>query len=183
MTQITFKTAESFEKPLRTEEVANGYYIRRNYRTEEVIDQQDETIVRTKYIYDEAFLNQQEYQAYSIGLMIANEDTSDAYLRYKQALDTGVVFSQENGGNDCTYKPKWVKEANGDKGIYFDLLDDWEKLGGETILSKIALWDATEKPENVREFDMTQFKLLMGFLALEQEKLFTIYKNEKSKEI
>lgn len=183
MTTIIFRTAESFIKPERTEEVSNGYYIRRNYRTEQVQDQQDETITKTKYIYDEAFLTNSQYQAYTIGLMIANEDTSDAYLRYKQALDTGVVFDKEKGGNGLLYKPKWVKEANGDKGIYFALLEDWERLGGESVIKSLPLWDATELPENVREFDMAQFKALIGFLAMEQEKLFGVYKTGKGEEI
>lgn len=183
MTTISFKTAESFIKPLRTEEVANGCYIRRNYRTEIVKDQNDETIESVKYIYDEAFLTPQEYQAYMIGQMVTKEDTTDAYLKYKTALDTGIVYAEDKGGNGLLYKPKWVKEANGDNGTYLALLDNWERLGGEQAIAKLPLWDATEKAENVREFTLTEFKALIAFLALEQEKLFGEYKLDKNAEV
>ena len=182
MTTITFKTAESFSKPPRTEKATHGYYIRRNYSTEIVKDPFDETIENTKYIYEEAFLTPEEYQTYIIGLAVSKEDTSDAYLRYKKALDTSIVYREEDGGNGLLYKPKWVKEADGTNGIYLGLIDNWERLGGSQAIEKLALWDATERAENVREFTMDEFKALIKFLALEQEKIFNLYKLEKSEE-
>lgn len=179
---ITFKTAESFIKPERTEKVKNGYYIRQNYSTETVTDSQDETTTLTKYVYDEAFLTDDEYQIYSIGLTVANEDTSDAYLKYKTALDTGVVYSEESGGNGLSYKPKWVKEANGDDGTYISLLSHWNTLG-ETLVTSLPLWDASELAENVRNFTKDEFIALIAFLALKQEALFNEYKINKGQEI
>jgi len=181
MTVIQFKTAESLVKPPREEKVKNGYYIRQQYSTEVVTDPQNPDITNTKYIYQEAFLTEEEYQYYRVGVEIAQEDTTDAYINYKAALDTGIEYSEDDGGNGLLYKPKWVKEANGEDGTYINLLSHWDLIGD--MITELPLWDASEKAENVRKFTKDEFKALIAFLATKQETLFNEYKVAKGQEI
>ena len=102
---ITFKKVESFNKPERTEKALNGWYIRKNYTSEEIADQQDENIKNIKYTYDEAFLTDNEYNIFLIGQEVSGENySSDAYLNYKAALNKPVLYPA-NGNH---YKPLWV---------------------------------------------------------------------------
>lgn len=174
---IKFKKAESFIKPERVEKALNGYYIRKNFTTEEVVDQQDENIKNTKYCYDEAFLTDEEYNIFLIGQEISGENyNSDAYLNYKAALDKPVVYPE----NGYKYKPKWVKNAQGEDGVYIDYLQKGKMF--PELIYPIAIWDATENPECIAKMDETEFMKLVAYLAAVQEKLYTEYKMAKGQE-
>ena len=65
---ITFKRAEKInDKPERVEKALNGWYIRKSFKSEEVVDPQNEEIKNIKYSYDEAFLTDDEYNIFLIG--------------------------------------------------------------------------------------------------------------------
>lgn len=118
-----------------------------------------------------------EYNIFLIGQEISGENyNSDAYLNYKAALDKPVIYP-ENGNK---YKPLWVKNAQGEDGVYIDFLQKGEMF--PELIYPIAIWDATENPEKIVSMDKEAFKALVGYLGKVQEKLYTEYKIAKGQE-
>lgn len=175
---INYKIAESFIKPERTEQVTNGYYVRRNYSTVSVVDEQNpDAEPKTKYVYEEAFLTPTEFNYYLMQLAASQEDTSDAYLRYKEKLDTPVIYPKTG----FAYKPKWVKDAMGKDGTYMDLYN--KGLLFPDFVYPIPLYDATEDVEKLVTFTKEEFVELIGFLAAIQQQFYNEYKAEKAQEV
>ena len=158
---ITFKRAEKInDKPERVEKALNGWYIRKSFKSEAVVDLQNEEIKNIKYSYDEAFLTDDEYNIFLIGQEISGENyNSDAYLNYKAALDKPVIYP-ENGNK---YKPLWVKNAQGEDGVYIDFLQKGEMF--PELIYPIAIWDATENPEKIVAWIKRLLRLLLVILV------------------
>ena len=175
---INFKRAESFNKPPRTEQVVNGWYVRKNFAVEQVAnDPQNEENLIDKYTYDEAFLTDREYEIMLIGQEISGENyQSDAYLNYKAKLETPVVYP----ANGYQYKPVWIKNAKGEDGTYIDLYDKAEKF--PDLMYPIPLWDVTNDPAKVARMTKEEFVSLITFLGSVQEQLYNQYKLAKGEE-
>lgn len=163
--EIIWKQSESLVRPaaLDTTSSPNGVYIRK-FITENEID----GVI--KYQYQEAFLTLEEYEQYkllqAISESILGEDTSDAYLIYKQKLNTPVLYET----NGHYYKPKWAAD------IYEELVNRGEKFAE---LFPLTIWDATEEPENAEKMSLEDLKALTIFLGHLQEQYFNEYKIAK----
>ena len=176
MTTITFKHVESFSPQARLQQVLNGWYVRKNFKTEEITDEQT-TAKRIKYSYDEAFLTQQEYEIFLIAQEITGDNyNSDAYLEYKQKLDTPVLYP-ENGN---TYKPKWIKNAQGEDGVYLDYLNKGKSF--PDLIYPSPIWESTNNPDKIVKMNEIEFMALVKFLGEVQEKYYTEYKIKKGQE-
>ena len=164
--ELNWKNSESFNKPEAVDNTSspNGVYLRRFITAVETEEGE------TKYQYKEAFLTNAEYAEYSllqnIAEQVLGEDSSDAYLMYKQKLNTPVLYEV----NGHMYKPKWAAE------IYEELVNRGEKFAE---LFPLTIWDATEEPENVVKMSLEDLKALTIFLGQLQEQYFNEYKIAK----
>jgi hypothetical protein len=165
--QLNWRLSESTNKPTEIDNTSSpcGVYVRKYIK--EVQDTESDIV---KYQYQEAFLTSEEYQQYSllqqINEQILQEDQSEAYLLYKQKLDTPVLYET----NGHYYKPKWAAD------IYEGLINRGEKF---EKLFPLTIWDSTELPENAEKMTLEQLKELTIFLGSIQETYFNEYKLNK----
>lgn len=163
---LVWADSKSLEKPeaIDSKSCPSGVYLRR-FITSSV--NEDDQVV---YSYKEAFLTNAEYAEYSllqnIAEQVLGEDSSDAYLIYKQKLNTPVLYE----ANGHMYKPKWAAE------IYEELVNRGEKFAE---LFPLTIWDATEEPENAVKMSLEDLKALTIFLGQLQEQYFNEYKIAK----
>lgn len=164
--ELKFRQSQSYNKPQRVEKTKHGYYIRQNYSQEE----KDGNIL---YTYDECFLTDEEYNLYTISIVANQEDTSDAFLHYKQKLETPIEYT-----NGLHYKAKWVKDAKGNDAVYLDYYQKGKIM--PSLIYPLYLYDSTDLEENARSFTAEEFENLLQFLALKQEQFYREYKQEKA---
>lgn len=163
---LVWTESQSLEKPkaVDTTSCPSGVYLRRFITT---TTNEDEQIV---YSYKEAFLTNEEYAQYqllqNISEQVLGEDSSDAYLIYKQKLNTPILYAE----NGHYYKPKWAAE------IYEELVNRGEKFAE---LFPLTIWDATEEQENAEKMSLEELKVLTIFLGQLQEQYFNEYKIAK----
>ncbi len=164
--ELIWRTSESLNKPEPVDKTSSphGVYVRK-FITEQKTEEGE-----IKYSYKEAFLTFDEYSQYelmqTINEQVLGEDSSDAYLIYKQKLSTPVLY-EENGHY---YKPKWAAE------IYEELVNRGEKFAE---LFPLTIWDATEQEENAEKMGLEDLKKLTIFLGKLQEQFFYEYKLSK----
>lgn len=168
-----YKLVESLTKPSEIDKSSSpdGIYIRRNIT--EVINEDGST----KYQYQEAFLNFDEYELYSRQLLINQmngEDNTAEYEEYKNKLNTGVLYT-----NGKYYKPIWAELYNKKVNEIMQMLSNYEKVGGDTenmLTTKILITDATNKAENFVLMSVKEIIELWFFLLKKQEQFFNEYK-------
>lgn len=163
---LKWTDSQSLEKPVAVDSSSSpsGVYIRRFITT--TINEDEQTV----YKYKEAFLTNEEYAQYSllqnISEQVLGEEYSEAYLIYKQKLNTPVLYSI----NNHYYKPKWAAE------IYEELISRGEKF---PELFPLTIWDSTGEQENAEKMTWDDLKSLTIFLGQLQEQYFNEYKLAK----
>ena len=162
---MNYKDVESMVKPLEIDKTSSpdGVYIRRNIKEM----QTEEGII--KYLYQEAFLTENEYESYSKELIVKqinDEENSSEYELYKEKLNTPVQYPI----NGFYYKPKWAES------VYAGLIQKGTMLPS---LFPLKIWDSTEKEENAVEMTIAELTALAIFLANKQEEYFKEYKLTK----
>ena len=164
---LNWKISESTVKPEAVDKKLSPYGVYIRKFIQEVPETEDSP---KKYTYQEAFLSIEEYSQYELMQIISEqvlgEDSSDAYLIYKQQLNTPVIYEV----NGHYYKPKWAAE------IYEELVNRGEKFAE---LFPLTIWDATELQENAVKMSLEELRALTVFLGQLQEQYFNEYKIAK----
>lgn len=172
MANIEWVNVESLVKPedVDAKMSPNGVYVRR-FITPVEVEATETQEAYTKYTYTEAFMTQEEYSQYlllqEISSQVLGEESTDAYLLYKQQLNTPVLYET----NGHYYKPKWAAD------IYEAFVDRGEKF---PELFPIRIWDATEEADNAVEMTLEELRALTVYLGGIQEEYFYAYKLSKN---
>lgn len=167
----TWKNAESMNEPIKIDFMSSpgNVYLRTNIKKVSFEDIGGKEI--NKWVYDEAFMSNEEFALYQLKNEIINGvlgiDDTEAFRNYKKKLDTPVEYPV----NGFMYKPKWAEE------IYGGLIEKGVLLPS---LFPIKIWDASEKEECSELMGLEQLVALTVFLAGVQEQYFNEYKIEKA---